>query len=168
MQILLSLKKQAEVFCKPKIFSCLEKQQCLELKLLHKYLQFYPGTASLEFTSIHHVQFSSSDSFKNSLQGLISLSWLCRVSVGGTEESCAGSQTRLPSTSSCLPVFPLRVSTALRALEQASSASVKVKMFSPPASSTLEGLRYFRLLRVLLLWKPLGTSDINMARTDVT
>lgn len=48
MQTLLTLKKQVEVFCKPKIFKCLEKLGCLEPKLLHKYLQLYPDATSLE------------------------------------------------------------------------------------------------------------------------
>lgn len=54
MYKLLTLKKQVEVFCKPKIFKCLEKQGRLQPKLLHKYLQFYTCTASLGFTASHH------------------------------------------------------------------------------------------------------------------
>lgn len=150
MQTLLTLKKQVEVFCKPKIFKCLEKWGCLEPKLLHKFLQFYLYAISLGFTTIHHFQCSSSDLFKNSLQELVSQSQLVLKGIGvpGTEETCTGKQTRWPPTSNFCRLFVLCVSKTLHALGETSYAHVKVKMFSPSSSFTFQELRHFSFLRV--------------------
>lgn len=144
MQTLLTLKKQVEVFCKPKIFKCLEKWGCLEPKLLHNICSF---THTLFFWNLQLFPIFNALALaclKIVLQVLDSKSHLILkgIGVGDTEEICTGKHTKLS------PNQPFLLCKSLHVLGQTSFACVKVKVFSLSSSSTFQGLRHFCLLQV--------------------